>query len=701
MHRYLLVALSVLGLIAPARAAGYLIIVLDDLGVSHVSAYLGEMYPGYTPVYVPDTPTIDGLAGVGLRFTDAWANPVCSPTRASLLTGQYPFQHDVGSLVGAAPDLGADAMTLPELLRDVAPGAPESGLFGKWHLGTSTPGGTDWTVTGEYGEAPAPGLHGFVTYAGSLVGQLESYRAWTNVRWPVLLSGGTVGATVTSETAWAPDVTVTDAIDWIALQGGDWLAVVSLNSPHLDVDGEREAWELDDLAPERLGQCVDRNGDGTCSNAEIYATLVEDADARVQALLEGILAADPGRLEDTVIFLLGDNGTPAGLLEAPWAATAARPDVGKGSPYESGVRIPFVIARGCDWMDRADGAFDGSYGGAAPSCVGASVGVATPGLALNLPVQVADVYATIAELAGAPTSVPSNVASLVPCFAATEESTRDCGSAALAGRVIYAETFTRGSTPSGGHGMTGRAKAGSAAIREGNWKLIAVMDASVSPTCMAYEFYDLAVDPFELTDLRASGEGMTEAASTAYESLWLRMRAEIGPDWYAGRDCAGDSAWDADQDTYESVLQGGTDCDDTRADVYPGAVESCNGLDDNCTAGIDEGVKTTFYRDVDRDRYGASGTTRAACTVPPGYVAVAGDCDDNNAAIRPGVKETWYDGVDGNCDGWDDYDKDRDGYASSVSGGTDCNDNQAKIRPGGREIPGDGVDGNCDGSDDT
>ena len=169
------------------------------------------------------------------------------------------------------------------------------------------------------------------------------------------------------------------------------------------------------------------------------------------------------------------------------------------------------------------------------------------------------------------------------------------------------------------------------------------------------------------------------------------------------------------------------DCDDANAARHPGAAETCNHSDDNCNGAADEGLMTrTFFRDVDGDGYGVTGSTVVDCAQPAGYATQGGDCEDTRATRNPGAPER-CNGLDDNCnpqidenpvDGQTWYqDADTDGFgrpsgsvvacSAPTTGGVDwvnvdgdCNDVLDTIHPGADEAC-NGVDDNCNGTVDS
>lgn len=161
------------------------------------------------------------------------------------------------------------------------------------------------------------------------------------------------------------------------------------------------------------------------------------------------------------------------------------------------------------------------------------------------------------------------------------------------------------------------------------------------------------------------------------------------------------------------------DCDDDDDSIHPGAIESCNLVDDDCDGEIDEGVQTEYFADTDGDGYGNGSASVWACSLPTGYSTVAGDCDDANASVNPSAVEVCNE-IDDDCDGFVDEgvqntyyaDADGDGYGDQnvttlactappdyVSNGNDCDDTNPNINPGAREECNE-IDDDCDGQTD-
>ncbi|HSP79791.1 MAG TPA: putative metal-binding motif-containing protein, partial [Myxococcaceae bacterium] len=118
-------------------------------------------------------------------------------------------------------------------------------------------------------------------------------------------------------------------------------------------------------------------------------------------------------------------------------------------------------------------------------------------------------------------------------------------------------------------------------------------------------------------------------------------------------------AEELDGDGYVSARapQRGTDCDDGDPAVNPGATETCDGVDNNCSGNEFDALELLrFYVDADGDGYGDSLQVRTGCAPPAGTVAEGGDCHDGDAAVHPGQAEQRCDGLDDNCDGSPDED---------------------------------------------
>ncbi len=134
--------------------------------------------------------------------------------------------------------------------------------------------------------------------------------------------------------------------------------------------------------------------------------------------------------------------------------------------------------------------------------------------------------------------------------------------------------------------------------------------------------------------------------------LLIATLAGCGPEKDdTGADDTGDSTSTGSVDRDGDGVTADEDCDDHDPDVYPGAVDICNGVDDDCDEEVDEDPDVMWYVDEDGDGFGDSGDeVGPSCEATDGYVANYADCDDGDSLVFPGATED-CDGVDNNCDG--------------------------------------------------
>jgi len=284
----------------PARARdNFLIVVGDDLGIDKIGVYsrddlYGHPGEGANP---PPTPTIDGIAAAGVLFRNAYANPVCTPTRATTLTGRHGFRTEIGSVGG---DLSTAELILPELVAATHMNA----ALGKWHLGPNN-------------DPNHPNDSGFDYFAGGIGGGVGDYYDWSKT---------TQGSTVDGYDVYATTDTVDEAIAAIDSFGANpWLVWLAFNAPHTPFHAPPSGLHTQTLS-----------GDPDDTPVEHYAAAVEAMDTEIARLLAAI---PQDVLDDTTIVFFGDNGTPSRAVEAPFDSTRA-----KGKVYEGGVNVPFIVA---------------------------------------------------------------------------------------------------------------------------------------------------------------------------------------------------------------------------------------------------------------------------------------------------------------------------------------------------------------------
>ncbi len=453
--------------------------VVDDLGWRDAGVLGSEFY---------DTPAIDALAASGVRFSRFYsASPVCSPTRASLMTGRHPARVGITNWIGGEQQgmllqadylrrLPLEEVTLGEAFADAG---YATGYIGKWHLGAEDeflPEGQGFAWTRAVNRAGQPGSY------------LPPYR---NEDWPITDVPDLVGD--------PPDAYLTDRLTDKAIgfleenQDRPFLLVLS----HYAVHTPLEALEAD-VAPYREPASTLPALEGGPTEAEssrsttklrqdhpVYAGMVAAVDRSLSRIVETVDAL--GLADRTAIVFVSDNGglsTYAGD-RGDRAPTANRPlRAGKGWLYEGGIRIPLIVR----WPDGARG-----------------------GRVSRVRASTIDVFPTLLEMAGLPLRSDQQVdgVSLVPFLS---------GEPASEGRDLFwhfPHYHGSGNRPSG-------------AMLAGDYKLVEWFeDGSV-------ELYDLASDPGEAHDLSSTmpelARDLSSRLSAWRDSVGARM-PRPNPDW--------------------------------------------------------------------------------------------------------------------------------------------------------------------------
>jgi arylsulfatase B len=295
--------LALLAFSLPLRAVGtnnILLIIADDYGFDSSS-----LYNSHPAASQPPTPNLVALAQRGVLFRNAYASPLCSPTRACILTGQYGFRTGVGDVIGMTEPSITNSIhfTLPEAFAANPSAGYALAQFGKWHLGAGP---------------NAPFVRaGWTNYAGGLTGALASYTNWMKA----------VNGVTNTVTNYATSDVVTDATNWISARGTNkWFAWVAFNAAHTPNHIPPTA-----LAPGYLTNTA------VSAPRRQFEAMVQAMDTEIARLLS---AVDTNK---TDIIFTGDNGTVGGgaqsVIQPPFVSTRA-----KSTLYEGGTRVPFFVA---------------------------------------------------------------------------------------------------------------------------------------------------------------------------------------------------------------------------------------------------------------------------------------------------------------------------------------------------------------------
>ncbi|WP_400079690.1 sulfatase-like hydrolase/transferase [Winogradskyella sp. R77965] len=272
----------------PSSAPNILLVIADDMGLDATPNYnIGNVKP--------NMPNLQNLMASGITFNNVWANPVCSPTRASILTGNYGTNNGV-TRVGH--QLNSSAHILQNDMPNYA-----TALIGKWHLSN---------------DVNQPLAMGIDYYAGILSGGVQDYESWN------LVENGNTSTSTEYITTKLTDL----GINWIEGQNEPWFLWMAYNAPHTPFH----------LPPTNLHSQGNLPSDQSSINANrltYYMAAIEALDTEMGRLLQSMSSEER---DNTIIIFIGDNGSP-GQVAQDYGQRKA-----KGSIYEGGINVPMVIS---------------------------------------------------------------------------------------------------------------------------------------------------------------------------------------------------------------------------------------------------------------------------------------------------------------------------------------------------------------------
>jgi arylsulfatase A-like enzyme len=285
----------------PAKLPNILVILVDDLGYGDLSCY------GALDL---KSPAVDRLATEGMRFTDFYANsPVCSPTRAALLTGRFPDLVGVPGVIRQEPNNTwgnlADDATL--LAQPLANAGYHTAIVGKWHLGLEPP--------------DTPLDRGFAFFHGFLADMMDDYYTHlrSGVNWMRL------NRDEVAPVGHATDVFTGWAIDYLAERKAEpepFFLYLAYNAPHAPVQPP----------PDWLARVQDSEPGLSLERASLVA-LIEHLDDGIGKVLQAL--QDNGQRDNTLVIFASDNGGDLGCEASNKPLRG-----GKTAMWEGGVRVP-------------------------------------------------------------------------------------------------------------------------------------------------------------------------------------------------------------------------------------------------------------------------------------------------------------------------------------------------------------------------